>query len=51
MSDNLQELREIIFGNDNPEEAIKTALELISAFSTLREVPQDTSSACPRVSA
>lgn len=49
MSDNLQELHKLIFENDNPEEAIKTALELISAFSKLREAPQDTSSETPQV--
>lgn len=49
MSDNAKELYKLIFENDNPEEAIRTALELISAFSTLREAPQDTSSVSPQV--
>ena len=49
MTQNEIELFNIINENDNPEEAIRTALELISAFSTLREAPQDTSSVSPQV--
>ena len=49
MSDNAIELRKLIFENDNPEEALKTAFELITVFSKLHEAPQDTSSSSPQV--
>ena len=49
MSDNLKELHKIIFENDNPEEALKIALELIYAFSMSHESPQGTSSETPQV--
>ena len=48
MSDNLKELHKIIFENDNPEEALKIALELIYAFSMPRESPPDTSAETPQ---
>lgn len=52
MTHNEKELIKLIRENDNPEQALKIALDLlINGFLEKREEPQDTSSARPRVSA
>ena len=52
MTHNENELIKLIREHDNPEQALKIALDLlINGFSEKREEPQDTSSARPRVSA
>ena len=51
MTDNEKELLTIIHQHDNPGLAVEIALKLMIDFLEKREVPQDTSSAHPRVSA
>ena len=51
MTPNEKELLKIVRGHDNPERAVEIAINLIIEFLAKREVPQDTSSARPRVSA
>ena len=51
MTDNELELLYIIRTNENPEKALKTALDLIIDFLAKREALQDTSSAHHRESA
>ena len=52
MTTNENELIKLIREHDNPEQALKIALDLlINGFSEKREAPQGTSSAHPRVSA
>jgi hypothetical protein len=51
MTDNERELLNIIRGYDNPEQAVKIALDLMIDFLAKLEAPQDTSSVHPLVSA
>lgn len=51
MSDNEKELLNIIRNHDNPEQAVEIAIKLMFDFLKKHEVPQDTSSVRPRVSA
>lgn len=51
MTENERELLYIIREHDNPEQAVKIAIELMIAFSEKPEVPQDTFSEHPRESA
>lgn len=51
MTDNEKELLNIIRTHDNPEQAVKIALDLIVDFLRKHEEPQDTSSERPRESA
>ena len=51
MTDNEKKLINIIREQDNPERTVDFAINLLIDFLAKREVPQDTSSAHPRVSA
>ena len=51
MTDHELELLYIIRTNDNPENALKIALDLMIDFLAKREAPQDTSFEHPRESA
>lgn len=51
MTGNERELLNIIRGYDNPEQAVKIALDLMIDFLAKLEAPQDTSSAHLRESA
>ena len=51
MTDNELELLYIIRTSENPEKALKIALDLMIDFLKPREAPQDTSSVHPRESA
>lgn len=51
MTDNEQDLINIIRKHDNPEQALDIAFNLLLSFLASREVPQDTSSATPRATA
>ena len=51
MTNNELELLYIIRTNENPEKALKVALDLMIDFLAKREEPQDTSSVPPRESA
>ena len=51
MSDIEKELISIIREHDNPEQAVEIAIKLMFDFLEKHEVPQDTSSVHPRVSA
>ncbi len=51
MTENEQELLNIIRSHDNPERAVEIAINLILDFLPSREAPQDISSARPRESA
>ena len=51
MTENELELLNLIRTNDNPEKALKIALDLIFEFLDEREAPQDTSAAHLRVTA
>ena len=51
MTDNELELMYIIRTNENPEKALKTALDLMIDFLVKREAPQDTFSERPPESA
>ena len=51
MTDNEKELLNIIRNHDDPEQAVKIALDLMIAFLEMREAPPDTYSVHPLESA
>lgn len=51
MTDKEKELLNIIRSHDDPEQAVKIALDLMLTFLETHEAPQDTYSAHPPVSA
>ena len=48
MTDNERELLNIIRGHDDPDQAVKFAIDLLIDFLVKREVPQGTSSEPPQ---